>query len=159
VGWLKETKMKRRKALSSFLILGLIALSVFGLIGASLGIKAIPITFDGEKILIDSTESADTSPVYNLAKADSVVFWCNVYDGCDSDDSVVAIVYYVSPITGAITALGEIDTFAADGEIRKVINTVAGYWGLCVVVNRIGTGDPGDSVEIQAIPYERFLRR
>lgn len=150
--------MKKRKALSSFLILSLIALSVFGLMGASLGIKAIEVKWDGELLLIDSTATADTSPTYHLGKADTVVAYMKVYDGADGNDTVVGIVYSVSPISGALTALSEIDTFATDVEVRKVINTKGGYWGICVVVNRIGTGDAGDTVEVQLMPFDSQQR-
>ena len=146
--------MKKRKTLSTFLVFSLIVLSVFGLMGASLGIKAINVKWDGKDILIDSTETADTSAVFHLAKADTVVAYMKVYDGADGNDTVVGIVYSVSPIDGALTALSEIDTFATDTEVRKVINTKAGYWGICVVVNRIGTGDAGDSVEVKLMPFD-----
>ena len=122
---------------------------------ATLGVQAVSVEWSGEQVLIDSTEGYDTSSVYYLTNAESLVVYAKVYDGADCTDTVAAILYDVSPISGKLSVISEIDTFASDGEVRKVKSMVPGYWGVAVVVQRIGTVDPGDSVEIQLVPVNR----
>ena len=136
--------------------LGIVLILLFSIaFAATLGVQAVSVEWAGEQILVDSTEGYDTSSVYYLTNAESLVVYAKVYDGADGNDSVAAILYDVSPISGKLTVISEIDTFASDGEVRKVVSMIPGYWGVAVVVQRIGTADPGDSIEIQLLPINR----
>lgn len=136
------------KKIIAFTVLSLV------IIGAMFAAKPrqLDVEWDGETILIDSTATADTSDTYYWFDVDSVSVYTKVFDGAGGNDTVIVIMYDVSPIDGTLLTLSEVDTFATDGTVHKTINFDAGYYGFCVVVNRIGTADAGDSVSTTVIP-------